>query len=217
MPFLIGLAAFAALLVLIQVGAVSVAFDRLGLTTESGMLLLLACVIGSLLNMPLFRLRTDGTYPMQRPAAEDGEAVKLPAYPVFCNRTVVAVNVGGAVIPVAFCAWLLLHMPLSVPVVLLAVVIQTAVCYLFSRPVAGLGIGMPILVAPVAAAVLGVSMGGDQAAPLAYVAGTLGVLLGCDLLRLRDIRRLHVPLAAIGGAGTFDGVFITGIIAVILT
>ena len=56
-----------------------------------------------------------------------------------------------------------------------------------------------------------------QGAPLAYIAGTLGVLLGADLLRIMDVRFLHAPLASIGGAGTFDGVFITGIVAVLLT
>lgn len=56
----------------------------------------------------------------------------------------------------------------------------------------------------------------EQRAPLAYVGGTLGVLLGADLFRLRDIRRLGAPVASIGGAGTFDGVFITGLLAVLL-
>jgi uncharacterized membrane protein len=41
-------------------------------------------------------------------------------------------------------------------------------------------------------------------------------LIGADLLRIRDIRRMGTPLAAIGGAGTFDGIFITGIVAVLL-
>ena len=56
----------------------------------------------------------------------------------------------------------------------------------------------------------------EHSAALAYVAGTLGVLIGADLLRLRDVCRLGVPMASIGGAGTFDGIFITGIVAVLL-
>jgi uncharacterized membrane protein len=35
-------------------------------------------------------------------------------------------------------------------------------------------------------------------------------------LRLKDIRRLATPIASIGGAGTFDGIFLTGIVAVLL-
>src|SRR3569623_306647 len=42
------------------------------------------------------------------------------------------------------------------------------------------------------------------------------VKIGADLLRLNVIRKMGVPVAAIGGAGTFDGIFITGIVAVLL-
>jgi uncharacterized membrane protein len=52
-------------------------------------------------------------------------------------------------------------------------------------------------------------------APLAYVSGSLGVLIGADLFNLEKIRGLGAPVASIGGAGTFDGVFLTGIIAVL--
>ena len=56
-----------------------------------------------------------------------------------------------------------------------------------------------------------------QAPSLAFVGGTLGVLVGADLLRLKDIGRLGEPVASIGGAGSFDGIFVTGIVAVLLT
>jgi uncharacterized membrane protein len=42
------------------------------------------------------------------------------------------------------------------------------------------------------------------------------VILGADILRLKDIRHMGTPIASIGGAGTFDGIFITGIVAVLL-
>jgi uncharacterized membrane protein len=48
------------------------------------------------------------------------------------------------------------------------------------------------------------------------VSGTLGALIGADLTNLRGIGKLGAPMASIGGAGTFDGVFLTGIIAVLL-
>jgi uncharacterized membrane protein len=55
-----------------------------------------------------------------------------------------------------------------------------------------------------------------HAAPLAYVSGSLGTLIGADLLNLPSLRSLGAPVASIGGAGTFDGIFLTGIIAVLL-
>jgi uncharacterized membrane protein len=42
------------------------------------------------------------------------------------------------------------------------------------------------------------------------------VLLGADLARLGEIRRMGAPVASIGGAGTFDGIFLTGLVAVLL-
>jgi uncharacterized membrane protein len=81
-----------------------------------------------------------------------------------------------------------------------------------------MGIGMPMLVAPIAAAIVAILIGGEKlAAPLAYICGTLGVLVGADLLRLKDIAKIGAPIASIGGAGTFDGIFLTGIVAVLLT
>jgi len=41
-------------------------------------------------------------------------------------------------------------------------------------------------------------------AGLAYAGGTLGTLLGADLVNLPKARRLGAPVVSIGGAGTFD-------------
>lgn len=42
------------------------------------------------------------------------------------------------------------------------------------------------------------------------------MLIGADLLNLGAVRGLGAPVASIGGAGTFDGIFVTGILAVLL-
>ena len=60
------------------------------------------------------------------------------------------------------------------------------------------------------------SYAGLGAAPLAYIAGGLGTLIGADLTNLDKVRGLGAPVASIGGAGTFDGIFLTGILAVLL-
>jgi len=90
------------------------------------------------------------------------------------------------------------------------------VSYSSSRLVPGLGIGIPMLIAPLTAAFVAIALNSQQSAPLAYICGTLGVLIGADILRLKDIKKLGAPIASIGGAGTFDGIFITGIVAVLL-
>ena len=76
---------------------------------------------------------------------------------------------------------------------------------------------MPVLIAPLTAALIAVAINIEHSAPLAYISGTLGVLIGADLLRLKDVRQLGAPVASIGGAGTFDGIFMTGIVAALLT
>jgi uncharacterized membrane protein len=48
------------------------------------------------------------------------------------------------------------------------------------------------------------------------VSGTLGTLLGADILNLKRIFNLGAPIISIGGAGTFDGVFLAGVIGVLL-
>jgi uncharacterized membrane protein len=91
-----------------------------------------------------------------------------------------------------------------------------------ARPVKGLGIVTPALLPPLSAALaalLLVYAGGgphDLIFLIAYVGGTLGTLIGADLLNLDKIRDLGAPVASIGGAGTFDGVFLSGLIAVLL-
>jgi uncharacterized membrane protein len=54
------------------------------------------------------------------------------------------------------------------------------------------------------------------AAPVAYLAGALGTLIGADLLNLHRLTSLGAGVASIGGAVTFDGIFLTSIIAVLL-
>jgi uncharacterized membrane protein len=134
----------------------------------------------------------------------------------FHGKTLIAVNVGGGLIPVAFSLYLLNHHPLAVGQVVVATALVAVVCYFASRPIPGLGIGMPIFVAPIAAALVAIVVNQSESAPLAYISGTLGVLIGADVLRLGNIRTMGVPIASIGGAGTFDGIFLTGIVAVLL-
>jgi hypothetical protein len=53
------------------------------------------------------------------------------------------------------------------------------------------------------------------AAPIAYIGGSLGVLMGADLLNLGRLRSLGAPAASIGG-GTSDDIFLIEVIAAVL-
>ena len=206
--------ALAFVAVLVQIGLISIAFDKLGLSKESAYLLLLCTLAGSLINLPLFSLKADSEFPLTIPP----ELMRLPFFkvPPVTDRILVTVNVGGAVVPAAFSLYLIAHNPLHPLQVATAVAVVAFIANKISGPIPGAGIGMPTLIAPFAAALIATLLDPQLRAPLAYIGGTLGVLIGADLLRLNDIRKLGVPFASIGGAGTFDGVYITGLLAVLL-
>jgi uncharacterized membrane protein len=219
MPFsplrmLLFILALAFVAVLVQIGLISIAFDKLGLSKESAYLLLLCTLAGSLINLPLFSLKADSEFPLTIPP----ELMRLPFFkvPPVTDRILVTVNVGGAVVPAAFSLYLIAHNPLHPLQVATAVAVVAFIANKISGPIPGAGIGMPTLIAPFAAALIATLLDPQLRAPLAYIGGTLGVLIGADLLRLNDIRKLGVPFASIGGAGTFDGVYITGLLAVLL-
>jgi len=204
--------ALAFLIGFVQVGLITVAFDKLGLAPESAYLLLVCTLAGSIINLPLFTLDADSEPPPETPP----EPVRWVLFrvPPFAGKIVVVANVGGAVVPVAFSLYLIAHNPLSPFHIVAAVVVVAVVARMFSFPIPGIGI--PMLIAPFAAMLIATALDPQQRAPLAYIGGTLGVLIGADLIRLKDLRKLGSPFASIGGAGTFDGVFLTGLVAVLL-
>ncbi|MGC2049240.1 MAG: DUF1614 domain-containing protein [Gallionella sp.] len=211
---LIFVLALAFLVGFVQLGLITIAFDKLGLSPESAYQLMLCTLVGSMINLPLFTLAADSSVQPKMPA----EMSRWPFFkPLpFTGKVTVAVNVGGAVVPVAFSLYLFAHNPLNPLQIIIAVAVVAIIAHTSSRPLSGIGIGMPMLIAPIAAALIASILDPLQRAPLAYIGGTLGVLIGADLLRLKDIRKLGAPIASIGGAGTFDGVFITGLVAVLL-
>lgn len=90
------------------------------------------------------------------------------------------------------------------------------VVHALAQIVPGVGIAVPMFLPPFAAAAVSLVLAFRRAPPVAYVSGSMGTLIGADLLNLPRISELAAPVVSIGGAGTFDGVFLTGIIAGLL-
>ena len=201
------------LVILIQIGLLRRAYTALGLNPFAVTLALFGSLLGSFVNIPLVRL------PEQRVVSREVvEIMGLPFLaPVQVNwpGTVLAINVGGAVIPIMLSYYLLVRYRLWGPG-LIAIAIITVFVHQMATPIPGVGISVPTLAPPLLAAFAGLVLSRRYAAPLAYIGGSLGVLIGADLLNLGDLRSLGAPVASIGGAGTFDGVFLTGVIAVLL-
>jgi uncharacterized membrane protein len=209
--FLVGI--FLILLLLIQIGALRFAYMRLGVSSASAMLLMLGSLLGSYINIPLWQLPAEemeyrhviSFYGMQYVIPE---VVDHPG-------TVIAVNVGGAIIPLLLSLYLLFKMQMWARGIL-TVAIIAVVIHLMATPVRGVGIAVPMFLPPVVTAIVAVIIARTHAAVLAYVGGSLGTLIGADLLNLGAVQGLGAPVASIGGAGTFDGIFLTGILAVLL-
>jgi uncharacterized membrane protein len=132
------------------------------------------------------------------------------------GETVVAVNVGGAVIPTGLSAFLMFDQKLGWAALAAAAIVAVPV-HAGARLVQGVGVVVPALLPPVAAVLVAWATGADSVSAVAYVAGTLGTLVGADLLNLHRIRGLDAPVVSIGGAGTFDAIFVTGIVAALVT
>src|SRR5437868_5905049 len=208
---LVGL--FLLLVAMIQVGILRYAYMRLGLSSAAALLLLLGSLIGSYINIPVVQLSEQHIL-SGRHVEFFGVHYSVPVV-IDWPGTVIAINVGGALIPTLMSFYLLTKNRLW-GLGLLATACVAAVCYSLARPVPGVGIALPTFVPAVTAAIAAWVLSRRYAAPLAYIGGSMGALIGADLLNLDKITNLGAPVASIGGAGTFDGIFLTGILAVLL-
>ncbi len=232
------------LFVVLPVSLVATAFGKLGLSGAQGLAVFLLTLVGSRWNLPIYRttrLVRGEPAPASRLFGFSGQLGRMrfggnPFGPLqddglLLSEQTVAVNVGGCIVPCLLSAWFVWQMQAAGvlgPWVLLCVLIPALACYLLARPMPGIGIGVPVLLPPAVAAMTAILLAPDAAtlpgheslAPrAAYMAGALGTLLGADLAHLlnrRTLAMLDAPLLSIGGAGTFDGIFLAGIIAVLL-
>jgi uncharacterized membrane protein len=162
-------------------GALSTAFTKMGFSWSDALLLLAASLVGAGMNVPLFTMESNVPVVRETFVRSFGMVYRVPVVKTVTNETTVAVNVGGALIPVLVSAYLLVAYPQVAPYALAGTVIVTLVTHSVARPIKG-----------------------------------LGTLIGADLLNLNRISDLGAPVASIGGAGTFDGIFMTGVIAVLI-
>jgi uncharacterized membrane protein len=203
---------FAALIILIQLRILRYAYMRLGIGPGGALLLLFGSLIGSYFNIPITILPG----PVKSAQIVDFYGMRY-VVPLVTSwpGTVLAVNVGGAVIPTLMSTYLVLRYQLWFKAAI-ATAIIAAVIHSMATPVAGVGIAVPVFLPVVTTAILAFILSREYAAPLAYIGGSMGTLIGADLLNLGKISGLGAPVASIGGAGTFDGIFLTGILAVLL-
>jgi uncharacterized membrane protein len=198
----------------VAVDIVEIAVAKLGFSPSIAFILLTLVILGSTINIPLYRTESSVA------VADDfidlwlREFWGIPLRKVQ-RSTVVALNVGGGLIPVLLALYQFTQG--NALAILLVTTIVTVVSYYASRVVPGIGIQMNPLLAPLTAVVSAMLLVPAHAAPVAFAGGILGTLIGADLLHLKDIQAKSSGVLSIGGAGVFDGIALCGLFALLLS
>ncbi|VAX31723.1 hypothetical protein MNBD_NITROSPIRAE03-889 [hydrothermal vent metagenome] len=111
----------------------------------------IVCLPGSSINIPVHREEVEDSMPVDDVSASlhTFMGIKVPR----TAERVIAVNPGGAILPGLLSLYLLRQVPFTVTFV--ATAITSLVAYLLSKPVKGVGVGMPAFVPPVISASVG--------------------------------------------------------------
>lgn len=195
-----------------------IALYKLGISPLAGLGIILCIILGSLINIPLKRIKTVSKVPTDLPRL-------LGLDPWFFrhiyqrNELIIAVNIGGCIVPAALALYQLARLfnagMILMPVIV--IIINVLICYRLSEIKSGVGVMLPAFVPGVMAAFCGLILTPQNPPAAAFCAGILGPLIGADILRLNEIIKLNSGVASIGGAGTFDGIVISGFIALLLS
>jgi uncharacterized membrane protein len=205
-----------AVLVFIFLGATELAFQRIGFSRIAVIVILGLTFLGSAVNIPLGHVRSVENIVRTEEVRFFWVTYRIPRVARGVVSTTVAVNLGGAIVPTLVSLYLLYKQPNLITDSMIGVLGTAVVVHLVARQVPGVGITTPAFVPPITAAVLAYLLSPSAPTVVAYVSGTMGTLIGADLTNLRGINKLGAPVVSIGGAGTFDGVFLSGILAVLL-
>jgi len=212
--FLAFLVLLVLLVVMIEVRVLSYAYRKIGVRPRYMVLVLLLTLIGSHFNIPLYSVPVPGLAPPEEVTVLGRTYIVPPA--IEPRRTVVAINVGGALVPLLLSLYLFFTIRMRVRM-LVATAVVAVIVHGLAQIVPGVGIAVPMFIPPLVAAGVALLLSFRRAPPVAYVAGSMGALIGADLSNLHRLADLGAPVVSIGGAGTFDGVFLTGIIAGLIT
>jgi uncharacterized membrane protein len=217
---LLSFLAFLILLVLLPIvfGEVMAgSLTKLHLSPGMAALLMIGIVFGGLINIPVIRLEREDES-AHDPFAVYGLSGLIPWAQQMHSQTIIAVNVGGCLIPVGIALYELMRLSGggAFAPALIASAVNTVVCFAAARPVPRIGITIPGLIPPAVAALMALALTPHDAAPVAFIAGVMGPLVGADLFHIRAFTARGVGMASIGGAGTFDGIVLSGIVAAYL-
>lgn len=132
--------------------------------------------------------------------------------------TLIAINIGGALIPLLLSVTLAFLIKKFIFKIIIDVVLLIFVSKAFSKVIQGVGVVMHPLIPPIFAVLFSYILFIDQPqlVPVAaYISSVVGTLVGADLLNLNKIIEASPQLVSIGGMGTFDGIFLSGLFSIV--
>ena len=204
------------LIIMLFSGLVGYALARAGIPRIAIPVIFFFELVMSSVNIPIYRIRSYAEKVEYEYVWFMGMVYRIPKYVYAPNVITVAINVGGAVIPTLLSIYLILKNMYILPHFIIAIILVSIFTYLVSKPVPGLGIVTPAFIPPLITAIVSFIVYPLNPAPIAFTAGTIGTLLGADIYRLNQINKLKANFVSIGGAGIFDGIFLSGVIATLL-
>ena len=212
--FILFLLLFPFIWIVVALDVVEVAVAKLGFSPSVAFFLFAAVVVGSTINIPLYQVESTVTIVAE---VRDMWLQQFWGIPLrkIKQKTIVALNVGGGLIPVILASYELIRS--DAVAIFWVTLIVTIVSYFSAHIVPGIGIQMNALISPLTAAISAMLIAEPLASSVAFAGGILGTLIGADLLHLKEIERMSAGVLSIGGAGVFDGIALCGLFALLLT
>ena len=171
------------------------AFEEVGFKSWEAGIIVFSCIIFRWVNLPIIKY----------------------------GKWIIAINVGGALIPILISIYLMISRKVAGRSIIGMVIVAYFAYNVTHVTKAGVVATFPYwLIPPIAASMYSILVAiknKKKAASTAYSSGTIGVLIGADLLHLKELLQIetkNVTVASIGGAAIFDMIFLTGIIAVLI-
>jgi len=219
------------LFVFLPVSIVAEAFSKLGLTPAQGVLIFIAILIGRGVNVPVYTSKRLVVVPKPRSLQftldEYGRPVQLDDEPGNeVKKQSFLLNLGGCIMPILLSLTFLISLQFNgmdssaYGWIGFALVMVAGGCYAMAKADPYTGLRVPMFMPGLMTFASVYFFVPQEFRPVAaYVAGTIGTLIGGNLIPLftpRIRNAVGVPNVVIGGAGTFGGVFVAGILAVLL-
>lgn len=161
----------------------------MGFPPEYSVYFLFLSLLCSYVNLPVWKVISDMPVMSGNRIKSHWSGCAVPS-PEIKRSTSIEVNLGGAVIPVVLSVFL--STMVSLIDVLIGILVMTTIIYKIAKPVKGSGMAIHLVLPPVLAVAVAIIISSPDAPIIAYIIGTLGCLIGVDILNLKKLPDLEI-------------------------